>query len=174
MCFKTSNLFLTVKIFFSYLKTEVARKQALFQCVQREVMPGGKSNLLGAVPADRGKDHVYLIRGIFNEGMGIMCKKSSVLVIALLFVFCIGAGIAQALTPEEELGKSIFFDDNLSINGNQSCAACHAPESGWTGPDPAINAAGAVYEGSIAGPLRQPQAAVIGLCDTEPDPSLRH
>jgi cytochrome c peroxidase len=32
---------------------------------------------------------------------------------------------------------------------NQSCAACHAPESGWTGPDPAINAGGAVYEGSI-------------------------
>ena len=62
-----------------------------------------------------------------------MCKKSSVLVIALLFVFCIGAGIAQALTPEEELGKSIFFDDNLSINNNQSCATCHAPERG--GPD---------------------------------------
>ena len=79
-----------------------------------------------------------------------MCKKSSVLVIALLFVFCIGAGIAQALTPEEELGKSIFFDDNLSINNNQSCATCHAPESGWTGPDPDINAAGSVYEGSIA------------------------
>ncbi len=55
------------------------------------------------------------------------------------------------MTPEEELGKSIFFDDNLSINNNQSCAACHAPESGWTGPDAVINAAGAVYEGSIPG-----------------------
>ena len=54
------------------------------------------------------------------------------------------------MTPQEDLGKSIFFDDNLSINGNQSCAACHAPESGWTGPDPVINAAGSVYEGSIA------------------------
>ena len=62
-----------------------------------------------------------------------------------------GGGSAFALTPKEELGKSIFFDQNLSIDNNQSCAACHVPESGWTGPDPAINAAGSVYEGSIPG-----------------------
>jgi cytochrome c peroxidase len=58
---------------------------------------------------------------------------------------------ADSLAPKEQLGKSIFFDDNLSINQNQSCAACHAPEVGWTGPDAAINAHGAVYEGSISG-----------------------
>lgn len=58
---------------------------------------------------------------------------------------------AQSLTPNEQLGKSIFFDTDLSINRNQSCAACHAPEAGWTGPDSAINAGGSVYEGSIAG-----------------------
>ncbi len=58
---------------------------------------------------------------------------------------------AQVLTPVEELGKSIFFDENLSINANQSCAACHTPEVGWTGPDPVINATGAVYEGSVSG-----------------------
>jgi cytochrome c peroxidase len=56
-----------------------------------------------------------------------------------------------ALTPKEQLGKSIFFDDTLSINQNQSCAACHAPEVGWTGPLEEINVAGAVYEGSIPG-----------------------
>ena len=58
---------------------------------------------------------------------------------------------APSLTPIQQLGKSIFFDTNLSLNNNQSCAACHAPESGWTGPDAAINAHGAVYEGSIPG-----------------------
>ena len=58
---------------------------------------------------------------------------------------------AQVLSPEEQLGKSIFFDEALSINGNQSCAACHGPEAGWTGPDSAINAFGSVYEGSIPG-----------------------
>jgi cytochrome c peroxidase len=49
------------------------------------------------------------------------------------------------------VGKAIFFDDRLSVNGNQSCAACHNPAWGWTGPLASINAAGAVYEGSIPG-----------------------
>lgn len=58
---------------------------------------------------------------------------------------------AQALTPKESLGKSIFFDANLSINRNQSCATCHAPAVGWTGPDSAVNRLGSVYEGSVPG-----------------------
>ena len=61
-------------------------------------------------------------------------------------------GIAAVpLSPMEQLGKSIFFDTHLSIEQNQSCATCHAPAAGWTGPDSSINAAGAVYEGSISG-----------------------
>jgi cytochrome c peroxidase len=60
-------------------------------------------------------------------------------------------GLVHAQTPVEQLGRAIFFDSNLSANGNQSCATCHAPESGWTGADPSINAAGAVYEGSVSG-----------------------
>jgi cytochrome c peroxidase len=62
--------------------------------------------------------------------------------------------VAQAagdLTPKEQLGKMLFFDENLSVNQNQSCATCHAPEAGWVGPDSNINTHGAVYEGSIPG-----------------------
>jgi cytochrome c peroxidase len=71
---------------------------------------------------------------------------------ALLLVASLSVSAQRAsLTPNEQLGKLIFFDEALSINGNQSCATCHAPEVGWTGPDSAINAAGAVYEGSIPG-----------------------
>ncbi len=55
------------------------------------------------------------------------------------------------LTPIQQLGKSIFFDQTLSLNQNQSCAACHAPEVGWTGPEISINLHGSVYEGSIPG-----------------------
>ena len=58
---------------------------------------------------------------------------------------------ANDLTQTEQLGKSIFFDKNLSINQNQACAACHGPEVGWTGPNKAINEGGSVYEGSIPG-----------------------
>ncbi|MDH3520406.1 MAG: cytochrome C [Myxococcales bacterium] len=70
---------------------------------------------------------------------------------AFLALFTGVSASAAELGPEAQLGKSIFFDQNLSINQNQSCAACHAPEVGWTGPDEAINAHGAVYEGSIPG-----------------------
>ena len=59
---------------------------------------------------------------------------------------------AVAASPEViAVGKAIFFDQRLSVNGNQSCASCHAPAWGWTGPSTAINAGGGVYEGSIPG-----------------------
>jgi len=62
-----------------------------------------------------------------------------------------GVNEAQALTPTEALGKAIFFDKSLSFNGNQSCASCHDPAVGWTGPIESINTGGSVYEGSIPG-----------------------
>ena len=49
------------------------------------------------------------------------------------------------------LGRSIFFDENLSGNGNQACASCHDPDAGWTGPISTVNAGGSVYEGSLGG-----------------------
>ena len=65
------------------------------------------------------------------------------------------------LTLREWVGKQIFFDEDLSIRRNQSCAACHTRAVGWTGGDPIINAAGAVYEGSIPGAFgdRKPPTA---------------
>jgi cytochrome c peroxidase len=68
---------------------------------------------------------------------------------------------ALEFTPIEELGDEIFDDMDLSINKNQSCASCHDEEWGSTGPDQAINAAGAVYEGSIPGAFgdRKPPSA---------------
>ena len=49
------------------------------------------------------------------------------------------------------VGKKIFLDRALSVNGNQSCATCHGAEWGFTGPNRSINEHGAVYEGSIPG-----------------------
>ena len=71
------------------------------------------------------------------------------------------AASAQTLTPQEQLGKFLFFDTNLSDPAGQSCAVCHGPSVGFTGPDQAINAAGAVYEGAVAGRFgnRKPPAA---------------
>ena len=62
-----------------------------------------------------------------------------------------GGAVAAELSAKEQLGKSLFFDADLSQGRNQSCATCHAPTVGWTGPDGALNIKGAVYEGSVAG-----------------------
>ena len=73
------------------------------------------------------------------------------LLLALILVGSIGPVAAQEAPSSADLGEAIFFDEALSLNGNQSCASCHDPDWGWTGPDSAINDGGSVYEGSIAG-----------------------
>ena len=72
-------------------------------------------------------------------------------VAALVAVGLNGGVVAQGtpLAPIEELGKMLLFDTNLSDPPGQSCAACHAPETGFTGPHSDINATGAVYPGAI-------------------------
>jgi len=55
---------------------------------------------------------------------------------------------AAGLNPEEELGKKLFFD-KISSPDWMSCATCHGPDVGWTGPVPGINKHGAVYRGAV-------------------------
>jgi Di-haem cytochrome c peroxidase len=53
---------------------------------------------------------------------------------------------------------------NLSINNNQACAACHSPDTGFTGPQSGTNGHGAVYQGAIAsrfGNRRPPSVAYV-------------
>lgn len=92
-----------------------------------------------------------------------MKRVSSAALAALLTLLSgAGSGLANDLTDIEALGEAIFFDEDLSIGLNQSCAACHGPEAGWTGPDSGINAGGGVYEGSIPnrfGNRKPPSAA---------------
>jgi len=81
-----------------------------------------------------------------------------------------GAVVATAasgpvLEPMEELGKELFFD-NISERGAMSCATCHAPRSGWTGPIGGINVHGAVYRGAVPtrfGNRKPPSAAYATL-----------
>lgn len=69
-----------------------------------------------------------------------------------------------ALTPIEQLGKFLFFDEALSVNGKMSCATCHAPEAGFTGPDSDINMNTAVYPGTVHAKFgnRKPPTAAYG------------
>ena len=49
----------------------------------------------------------------------------------------------------QQLGRKLFFDENLSSPPGQSCATCHDPTAGWTGPDESINLATVVYPGAV-------------------------
>jgi cytochrome c peroxidase len=88
-------------------------------------------------------------------------KMNKIFLLMAILLLSLGPTTAYSLTPMEKLGKSIFFDTDLSIHQNLSCSACHGPDAGWTGPLSDTNAGGAVYEGSIAGRFgnRKPPSA---------------
>ena len=68
---------------------------------------------------------------------------------------------SSELTPKEELGKAIFFD-NISSPNWMSCSTCHAPQTGWTGAVGGINVHGAVSRGATPqrfGNRKPPSAA---------------
>lgn len=91
---------------------------------------------------------------------------TALIVLVIASLAPVAAQDGNGLTPEEQLGESIFFDQALSINQNQSCASCHDPGAGWTGPTSAVNNAGAVYEGSIPdrfGDRKPPSSAYATL-----------
>lgn len=75
-----------------------------------------------------------------------------------------GSLTAQTLSQKEQLGKFIFFDANLSTPTGQSCATCHAPEVGFTGPNSVINNTTVVYPGAIPTRFgnRKPPSAAYG------------
>lgn len=55
---------------------------------------------------------------------------------AILLFLGLVAGLSSASTVRaetlEELGQSLFFDTNLSLNRTQSCATCHMPDQAFT------------------------------------------
>lgn len=116
----------------------------------------GGVRTLGGVPPGRG--HVAKRGRMFGRRLGTV---GMVVVGVMLLVAFAAIGADGPLTSEEELGKSIFFDQALSLNRSQSCASCHDPDVGFTGPDSATNAGSAVYEGSFAGRFgdRKPPSA---------------
>src|ERR1035437_3229008 len=84
---------------------------------------------------------------------------------AILLLVVAGASAQGNLTQNEQLGKELFLDTNLSTPSGLACAGCHGAEVGYTGQDAAINAAGAVYEGAVRGHFgnrKPPSAAYAG------------
>jgi len=58
-------------------------------------------------------------------------------------------GKVSFLNDQEQLGKLIFFD-NISAPNNMSCASCHDPAYGFTGPNAGQNLKSGIYRGAVA------------------------
>ncbi len=68
---------------------------------------------------------------------------------------------AQQLTSIEHLGKMIYFDPISNPDG-MSCATCHSPQTGFTGPKSDVNKRFGVYFGAVTerfGNRKPPSAA---------------
>lgn len=73
------------------------------------------------------------------------------IIVALGAICWAGVALADGPSPLETLGKSVFFDSDLSLTGTQSCASCHNPASGYSGPLATATASGPVVEGAVVG-----------------------
>ena len=95
-------------------------------------------------------DEFRTARGRLDQSMRF--TKVGSLLSMLLALF---AGEAVAAPPEisaqAELGKSLFFDAQLSNPVGQSCASCHAPATGFTFPDSEINLLLGPVPGAVKG-----------------------
>ncbi len=61
------------------------------------------------------------------------------------------SGAHAALTSQEQLGKHMFFDENLSEPNGQSCASCHHPDAGFADPDTELPVSEGVIQGLFGG-----------------------
>lgn len=95
--------------------------------------------------------------------------------VLVLIAICIigwdGSVVGEDLSPLEDLGKRIFFDPKLSTPAGQSCADCHSPETGFTGPRSDINEKTAVYPGAAPGKFGNRKPPSVAYASFSPKPT---
>ena len=88
-----------------------------------------------------------------------VCAVTALLAAIVMFVMEGSVSAQQVpLTPMEELGKFLFFDENLSEPAGQSCASCHHPTAGFADPDTFLPVSEGVIPGLFGG-RNSPSAA---------------
>lgn len=78
-----------------------------------------------------------------------MLRRILIFAVILMLIAVVGTATAFELTSKETLGRTIFFDDNLSKPEGQACADCHGAEVGWSGQNPEGFKHAGVYHGAI-------------------------
>ena len=95
----------------------------------------------------------------------IESRAITTMMFSMIFLAASVTAVAGNLSPVEVLGKNLFFD-KISSPDWMSCASCHSPDVGWTGPNSGINKHGAVYRGAVPtrfGNRKPPSAAYATL-----------
>ena len=87
-----------------------------------------------------------------------MNSKKTILAGSISLSLVLGCGTAFALTPKEELGRFLYFDEDLSEPAGQSCASCHDPAFGFADPDKGLPVSEGVIPGLFGG-RNSPSAA---------------
>ena len=91
-------------------------------------------------------------------------------ILAVLTLFSLIHGLPSAIADNDtaELGRQLFFDNNLSLNRSQSCATCHNPAAGFI--DDRDNGVGAAVslgdDGLSLGGRSAPPAAYAAFAPT--------
>ena len=62
-----------------------------------------------------------------------------------------GGGGVGPVPGAADLGKRLFEDTQLSVNGNQSCQTCHEPSEGFAAALAGVPTQGSVVQGSVTG-----------------------
>jgi cytochrome c peroxidase len=86
-----------------------------------------------------------------------ICRRIALTLSLVLVLSCFAFSadmVAQQLTKKQQLGKSLFFDTNLSTPAGQACATCHSPQAGFADPRSTLP----VSEGAIPGRVFYPKA----------------
>src|SRR5210317_1550454 len=103
-------------------------------------------------------DHRKRRSGMKESWKRLPIIMAAAVAITALVLTSYGAAQATGLTPIEELGQFLYFDENLSEPSGQSCASCHDPEFGFVDPDKGIPVSEGVIPG-LFGTRNSPAAA---------------
>ncbi|RJR35398.1 MAG: cytochrome-c peroxidase [Deltaproteobacteria bacterium] len=105
-------------------------------------------------------------------------KILTAFLLGLLMLFGIlalsGIGLAADSPEKVALGKTLFFDDDLSQPDGQSCATCHSPVFGFADPNHILPVAQGVIR-RFFGPRNTPSSAYAGFSPPlhwDPTPSI--
>jgi cytochrome c peroxidase len=69
--------------------------------------------------------------------------------VVLIWASAAEAARPSPLTPIEQLGKEIFFDNISYPARSMACADCHGPKTGWTGSVAGFNLRSGIYPGAV-------------------------